>query len=33
VNPSGPRTFTERSDVPPDGTVTWDCVELDTDDE
>lgn len=33
VNPSGPPTFTERSDVPPDRTVTWDCVELDTDDE
>ncbi|MDH6287953.1 hypothetical protein M2275_002859 [Rhodococcus opacus] len=31
VNPSGPPTFTERGDVPSDRTVTWDCVELDTD--
>ena len=33
VNPSRPPTFTERGDVPPDRTVTWNCVELDTDDE
>jgi hypothetical protein len=31
VNPSGPPSFTERGDVPSDRTVTWDCVELDTD--
>ncbi|MFC9361975.1 hypothetical protein ACFTZB_36060 [Rhodococcus sp. NPDC057014] len=33
VTPSRPPTFTERGHVPPDRTVTWNCVELDTDDE
>lgn len=33
VDPSGPPTLTERVGVPADRTVTWHCVELDTDDE